>query len=849
MGIMAQQLPCSLLLCARPSRPSRPAGRLTSLRTGAVQQGFRHSSHRPHRHRGPAAGRQRLVRCEITASPSPESEEFRSEGSQQRKEFHPPFRLPAVMIRKTLKKLSDACPEWLKRLGPALLVAAVVFLGANMTGMLDLNAKPTRVLARPSPTATAATRVAFRPITALVYALDVMLERYPSTYILLLAALTTCLVVTGALLFSHLERGRPVTFSEALWKSWSCVVSSSTHTKEEFPLARFVAFLLCIGGVLSYSLLTSTLSVQMKARLEVLRAGAHTAVLERDHVVIAGRNNNLLPLLKEINSSHTFARMDGRAQRTQTVLLLCEEPRQSMEFAIAALAKQCPHLNILYRRGSLSSTDSFERVAIVDAKSVILLAHSAADTSEADAQAVLSTLALQPLLSQMSKPVIVQVAKPSSSSLIKAVGGEHVDVLAVSNLSSKLFIQCARQPGLAGVYTELLKHTGNVINIRQYPEVAGMRYGALRRNLAEAVVCGLVHADGLQEFHPDDNYQLQPCDRVLLISAKRTHQELPPSLQALAAQPQLEAQTQAASATAEGATNKPVIEHKTPTTHSTQPAPMRSPIAEPRAERERVLLCGWRPDVVDMASELDHYVGPGSELVVLSKRSVDERERVFQRKLKRELCNVKVTHVEGDTMSRTDLTSALTAGNIEASLKNELFNHSATRQSVFVIGDTDWQSRHEYGAKTDKESVYTLLMAEEVCQNLGFQIHSLVAELVDTHLGDQVIQSHPSVSYIGSSEMMALFTSQVAEHRELHAVWTELLNAYGSEIYIKSPHLYIAPGESVPFTELAERAKLRGEVAIGYRLDGKNVINPLPKTNLIKLDADDGIVVFAQDDG
>jgi hypothetical protein len=48
--------------------------------------------------------------------------------------------------------------------------------------------------------------------------------------------------------------------------------------------------------------------------MEWLREGAHTKVMERDHIVVAGTNDHLLPLLRQLSKSHEFKIRDGAAK-------------------------------------------------------------------------------------------------------------------------------------------------------------------------------------------------------------------------------------------------------------------------------------------------------------------------------------------------------------------------------------------------------------------------------------------------------------------------------------------------------------------------------------------------------
>jgi hypothetical protein len=72
------------------------------------------------------------------------------------------------------------------------------------------------------------------------------------------------------------------------------------------------------------------------------------------------------------------------------------------------------------------------------------------------------------------------------------------------------------------------------------------------------------------------------------------------------------------------------------------------------------LFCGWRTEVADMATELDEYVGPGSELVILSNVPVPLREKVFQRKLGRGLRNIRISHIV--SVRPSDLVISITNG-------------------------------------------------------------------------------------------------------------------------------------------------------------------------------------------
>ncbi|KAH9318371.1 hypothetical protein KI387_020140, partial [Taxus chinensis] len=648
-------------------------------------------------------------------------------------------------------------------------------------------------------------------LARLFYMLDLLLECNSTSYIVLLFATCCTLVIIGGFMF-HKYRTNKKALKDCFWDAWACVCSSSTHLKEQTHPERIVGLSLAVGGLLFYSLLTSTMTTSFKNYMERLKEGAHFEIMESGHLVICGVNSHLTSVLKQVNKSQEFSNCFGIAKlRRQKVLILSEKPKKDVEKLIGNVVKDCRNIDVLTRSGSLSNPESFQKAAANKARSVIILANKN-DGYEADADAVLSVLALQPLLGMSSRTVVVEVSDTNTGDILKSLCGLKIE--PVRNISSKLFVQCSRQRGLVKVYRQLLDPARHAFNLQNFPSLSGLSYEKVRHRFPEAVVCGLYRA-GKIDFRPRNDLLLEETDKLLLIAPTETYKKRLPGLIAV------EKENCAAQVMDTPPNDSSSLPSKTSLGSSKRfESIVKHPVNQGSKDsdgnlgpKECILMLGWRPSVDEMILEYDSYVGPHSQLVILAEAPIEEREHSMYQLNKKQLKNVHVTHRVGNPNSYLDLTNAVLDISMSSDKKDKL------PLSIVVVSDKGWLIGDP--SKADKQSVFSLLMAEKLCNENHVQVANLVAEFHETKLGKQVCKTKQNLTYVETEELMGCVTAQVAVHNGMNEVWTDLLNSWGDEIYIKDIGIYLKKGENPSFYELSERAILRGEVAIGYRLANK----------------------------
>jgi hypothetical protein len=347
------------------------------------------------------------------------------------------------------------------------------------------------------------------------------------------------------------------------------------------------------------------------------------------------------------------------------------------------------------------------------------------------------------------------------------------------------------------VYTELLDYSGDEIYFQEEPILVDKTFGEALFAYEESALMGIRFADGEIVLNPPMDTALKPGDMIIAISEDddtiipSTDTDIPVD----------------ASAITEGITEKP--------------------------GPERTLVLGWNRRAPLIVREMDNYVAPGSEIMVVAEREGISDEEFADRFSDLDLKNNTLSYRRDDTADRAVLESLDVAS----------YDH------IVLLSYTD-----RFSPETaDAQTLVTLLHLRDIQTRIGTHL-SIVSEMQDIR-NLELAETAKADDFIVSDNLISLMLSQISENRELKRVFDDLFDPDGSEIYLKPAADYVKTGRPVNFYTVLEAARRKNEVAIGYRLadlafeaeyDYGVFVNP-KKSDTLTFSIDDRIIVLAED--
>jgi voltage-gated potassium channel Kch len=251
-----------------------------------------------------------------------------------------------------------------------------------------------------------------------------------------------------------------------------------------------------------------------------------------------------------------------------------------------------------------------------------------------------------------------------------------------------------------------------------------------------------------------------------------------------------------------------------------QPAP-----ASPR----RVLMLGWNRRGPTIAHELARYMLAGSSLVIVADAPQFAEEVA---RLQGAFADLDVSHIVKDTTR-------------EATLKPL---DVPSFDNIIVLGYTDNMSPQS----ADTRTLVTLLQLRRLSEAAGRPI-SVVSEMLDARNRALAEVTHAD-DFVVSNLLVSLMLAQASENRYIAAIFADLLDEEGTEVYVRPVTHYVAIDRPVNFYTIIEAARRRGEVAFGHRValdrggDRRKagvIVNP-PRHVLRTYAETDAVVVLAR---
>jgi voltage-gated potassium channel Kch len=255
------------------------------------------------------------------------------------------------------------------------------------------------------------------------------------------------------------------------------------------------------------------------------------------------------------------------------------------------------------------------------------------------------------------------------------------------------------------------------------------------------------------------------------------------------------------------------------------------PRAESIATPEKTLVVGWNGRAPIIIRELDGYVAQGSVLTILADApDIEEQVEEVRRNAKRQIIDFR----RGDTTDRATLES----------VQPEQYQH------IIVLCYSD----HLDVQKADAKTLVTLLHLRDLEVKSGANRYAIVTEMLDFR-NRELAEITQVDDFIVSEKLTSLLVAQITENKDLQAVFTDIFDSDGSEIYLKPASDYVKLGAPISYWHVVDAARQRGEVAIGYRLAARSndvsqgygvSVNP-PKGTSVSFAPDDRVIVIAED--
>lgn len=623
------------------------------------------------------------------------------------------------------------------------------------------------------------------------YAFDNIMSKGTVAMIGWLALVTAIVTLLVSLIVWLFGIASEASFGDQLWAYLMLTLDADAMTSDPW-LTRLAGLSITFTGVFVTSILVGLLATGIDSKISDLRKG-RSKVIETGHTAILGWSEQVFSIISELLVAN-------ENQPRSCIVILGDEDKVNMEEEIRGKVGNTGRTRIICRRGSPIEIADLEIVSLHTAKSIIILAPQSDDP---DSSVIKTILAITNNPSRRPEPyhIVAEIHTPKNMEVAQMIGRDEVELVLTGSLIARITAQTCRQSGLSVVYTELMDFAGDEIYFQEEPRLVGKTFGEALLAYEDSAVLGLCPKEKEPKLNPPMDTRIREGDQVIAISE--------------------DDDTVVISGLTLG--DLGINEGAIRTAQPAESAP------------EHVLILGWNWRASYIIDELEHYVAPGSTVTVVADFTEGEAKVAWQ--------HAGETGVEKKSQTVTVQQADTTDRYLLDGLPFETFDH------VILLSYSDTLDPQRADART----LITLLHLRDIAERYGYSF-SIVSEMMDVRNRNLAEVTRPD-DFIVSDRLVSLVMSQISENKRLGAVFADIFDPEGSEIYLKPATDYVEPGQPVNFYTVVEAARRRGEVALGYRVDADAkdaaksygvLVNP-DKSDLITFAAQDRIIVLAEE--
>lgn len=602
----------------------------------------------------------------------------------------------------------------------------------------------------------------------------------------------------GRLVLEHFYPAGSAETTETFWTTFLELTDPGNMNQDNQSIWYIRIFTVLSGmfGIVFFSAVIAFITTQLDRKLEELKKG-RSRVIEEDHILILGWNQNIVEILNELIIAN-------ESEKDGAVVILSHTDKEEMDDYLADQIKDRKTTRIITRTGEISSTAALHRVAVDKARSIILLpecsANSCVDDKEsADAHSLKTVLALLAACGEenMVPDTVVEIFQESNRQIIHDLIPGRITLVSPEEMIAKITVQTSRTTGLGAVYSELFGFDGCEFYFTK-PGDFSHRFGSLAFHYPDGIPFGIRRSSGEILLKPDADTTLNDEDELIMIAEDDSTIHFK---------------------------SKALI----------QPEELDYKNSGSRPEKEYILIIGWNSKSVTILEQFLDYIIKGSEIhIMMDEKSPEAQEAV--KNLNKNDAGIKIKLEKGNPLNIEELK----ARNLDL------------YKSIVILNTV-----HHDQEVADARNINILLLIRNLLQrSLREGKVQIISEVMNAENLDLISKAGVNDTII-STKMVSKILAQIAEEPDVMKIYDELFKEEGSEIYLKPLSYYSnAPHLTARFADYMQLAQKRGEICLGFRDMSLRhsveehfgiFINPA-KDEVLHLQSDDCLIVLAEDE-